>query len=96
MRIMITSFRGHHEAEVLDPEVAKAIYDKMSGKTEEPLPEVLKTQVPDTFQELEALWKEGRLGYSAVSKDKDDELIPMREFDPQAEVLCFLGMIQGG
>ena len=96
MKIMITSFRGDHNCEVAEAEVAEKLFNKLSGKTTEALPEEFKTKVPNTFQELEALWKPGKLGYTMVSKDKDENLIPVKEFDPALDNMLAIAMQQGG
>lgn len=95
MTIKITSHRGHHEAAVMEPEVSQAIYEKMTGKTEAPLPAEYKVKIPDNFGELEGLWKEGRLGYMAFEgKNGDMELI--KEFRPEIDVLLFIAPQQAG
>lgn len=96
MKIMITSFRGDHNCEVLDPVIAETIFNKLSGKSSEALPAEYKTKVPNTFQELENLWRPGKLGYTMVSKDKDENLIPVKAFNPELDNLLAIGMEQGG
>lgn len=95
MVIRITSWRGDHNC-VTEPEVARALYDKLTGKSNEPLPAELKTKVPETFEELAGLWTEGTLGYSAIGLDKDGEIIAVKEFDPKAAEVVFLAPITGG
>lgn len=85
MKIRIQSGRGDHSAEVCE-EVAEAIFNKMTGKTKEALPADLRTKVPDTFQELEFLWKPGKLSFPAI-ENKDDL---MKSFRPEATEVLFL------
>lgn len=97
IKFRITSFRGDHNAVLEAPGVAEAIFNKLSGKTVEPLPPEIKTQVPDTFHELEALWTAGKVeGYTVISQDKDGEIIGMKDFNPAAEVVVAIAPIQGG
>lgn len=93
MRIKVTSFRGHHECEV-PADVGRMIFDKLTGKRKEPLPK--SVVVPDTFQELAALWKSGEGGYTAVSTGDDGEVIGLREFSPEAREILFIAPIVGG
>jgi hypothetical protein len=92
MKINVTSFRGHHEA-VLEPEISEVLFNKMTGKTVEALPKDFK--IPDTFQELEGLWKDGKLGYKAFAGNNGD-LSAVKEFDPLIEEMTFLAPIAGG
>lgn len=94
MKIMITSARGHHEA-VLEPEVGEAIFLKLTGGSEEALPESMRAVVPDTFRELEELWQVGTVGYSPFRK-VGDEIEAVNEFDPNDEELLFVAPITGG
>jgi hypothetical protein len=94
MKINVTSWRGHHEA-VLEPEISKALFNKMTGKTVEALPAEFKTKIPDTWQELEGLWRDGKLGYMAVAGNKGD-LSLVKEFDPLAEEMTFIAPQTGG
>jgi len=97
MLFRITSWRGDHQATIEAPEVAKAVFNKLTGKTVEALPEALKTQVPDTFQELQSLWKDGAVeGYAPIALDKNGELIGMKEFNPEAETVVFIAPIAAG
>lgn len=96
MLIKVTSHRGHHEAAVADPEVARPIFEKLTGKREEPLPEEFKTKIPDTFQELEGLWKKGKMGYTAFQTDGQGEVIGLKEFAPEARDVVFMAPIVGG
>jgi len=64
----------------------------MTGKSTAALPQDLKTKVPDTFQELEALWREGKLGYMAF----DEKDVMVKEFRPEATELLFSPKIIGG
>ena len=94
MKIRITSFRGDHEA-VLDPEIGKAIFLKMTGSSVDALSDSLKAVVPDTFKELEELWKEGKVCYLPFRKVGDD-IETIKEFDPEDEELLFVSPITGG
>lgn len=96
MKIKITSFRGHHEADIMEPEVAEALFDKLTGKTKEALPADLKTKVPDTFEELQGLWQKGKLPYVAAVKKGNAEARIVKEFDPEADDMLFLAPIIGG
>lgn len=96
MKIMVTSFRGDHNAEVEDVAVAEQLFNKLSGKMEEPLPEEVKTKIPDTFQELEGLWKKGKMGYTAFQTDGQGEVIGLKEFAPEARDVVFMAPIVGG
>ena len=93
MTIKITSPRGHHEA-VADADVSEALFLKMTGKSSKRLSDEIKTKLPDNFKELEGLWKPGKLSYIAVSKN--DEMIPVKEFDPAAENIVFISPVSGG
>ena len=93
MRIKVTSHRGHHECEVT-ADVGRMIFEKLTGKRGDPLPKSLK--VPDTFQELAALWQPGQGGYTAVSSDKDGEVLSVREYNPDASEILFIAPITGG
>lgn len=93
MKISITSSRGHHEA-VADVETARCVFEKLTGKRKDPLPRTLK--IPDTFGELEALWKEGGGGYTALAKNKVGDLSLMKEFDPTVEDVAFIAPVVGG
>jgi len=95
MKVMITSFRGDHNA-VLEPEVSQVLFEKLTGKRTEALPADLKTKVPDTFQELEGLWRDGKLGYSAFVQHPEDGIAPVKEFNPEIEDLLFIAPQQGG
>ena len=83
MKIKITSSRGHHEADVMEPEVGKALFDKLSGRSINPLPEEMKAILPENFQELQGLWKEGKLGYvpASVEEGNSDDAAVMTEWD---------------
>jgi len=95
MIIKITSWRGHHEA-VLEPEVGQVLFEKMTGKRVEAIPAEFRVRVPDTFQELESLWQNGKQAYCVVSKDTHGDLIPMKEWNPDVEELLFIAPIAGG
>ena len=100
MIFKITSHRGHHEADVAEAEVSEALFNKLTGKTKEALPTEFKSKVPETFQELEGLWKEGKLGYTATTVDKgldkENNSRLVKEFDPQVKEVVFLGLLGGG
>jgi len=95
MKVKVTSWRGHHEAAVMEPEVARSVFEKMTGKTSKALDPALKVKMPDTFAELEALWRDGTGGYTALAGAGDDMRL-VREFDPAVEELTFLAPIAGG
>jgi len=96
MKVRICSFRGDHNADA-DVAVAEAIYNKVSGKTTAALPESLKTQIPDTFQELKALWTEGEMkGCTPFGVDKDGNMVPMKEFNAEVAEMVVLQPIIGG
>lgn len=96
MKVRICSFRGDHNADA-DVAVAEAIFNKVTGKTKAALPEALKTQIPDTFQELKSLWTEGELkGHTPFGVDKDGNMVPMKEFNPEVAEMIVLQPIQGG
>ena len=93
MKIKVTSRRGHHEADVMEPEVIQAVFNKMTGKTLEPLPDTIRQKLPDTFHELEALWNKGKMGYSAVFGEKGELT---KEFDPNANTMLMIAPQAGG
>jgi hypothetical protein len=95
MKLMVTSWRGHHEAVVDDPTISKAVFEKMTGLNKAALPADMKVKIPDTFQELEGLWRDGPMGYTAVAK-RVDGMEVVKEFDPLIEDLLFLAPIVGG
>ena len=95
MIFKITTFRGHHEASVMEPEVSRQIFDKLTGLSQAALPAEFKTKVPDTFQELEALWKDGPMGYLGFAQ-QGTELTLTKEFDPTVEEMVFIAPQQGG
>ena len=94
MRIRITSHLGHHEA-VIDQDVAKAIFDKMTGKTKAALPKSIRTKVPDNFEQLAALWTDSKMSYVASAK-QGEQLVAVKEFDPQIEDMLFIAPVMGG
>lgn len=96
MKFSITSHRGHHECDLLEVDVQEAIFNKMTGKRHEALPIEYKTKVPDTFEELAGLWKDGNLNYTAISFDKEKEPISFKVFNPEAEEVAFIAMETGG
>ena len=95
MKLKVTSFRGHHEA-VVEPEVGRALFEKMTGRNKAPLPAEIRTAVPETFGELKALWEAGNPGYSALAVSEDKNCAPLREFDPAAQEVLFLAPVAGG
>ena len=100
MVFKITSRRGHHEVDIAEPEVCEALFNKLTGKTNAPLPEEFKGKVPDTFQELQGLWRKGNLAYVATTVDKGMDAANnsrlVTKFDPQLKDVVFLDMISGG
>jgi len=94
MKVNVTSQRGHHEA-VMEPEIAEAVFNKMTGRTVKALDPSFKVKIPDTFGELEALWRDGPGGYTALG-GKGDDLRLVREFDPTVEEMTFIAPIAGG
>lgn len=95
MKFMITSWRGHHGATIDDIQIQKDLFNKLTGLRKEPLPEEYKTKIPDNFQELEALWKTGKMEYDAINVDKG-EWKKIREFNSQVQELVFLAPKTGG
>ena len=97
MKISIMSEHGHHEAvlEGQDIEVGREIFNKLTGKRLKALPPELKTKVPDTFQELAALWNDGGAVYVPVGK-KGGESVKLAEFDPSADEVLFIPPQAGG
>ena len=95
MRLKITSWRGHHQADVETP-VARSLFDKMTGRSKEALPQAVKIAVPDTFAELTALWNAGNPGYTALKVDENKNATVLNDFDPEAEEVIFLAPITGG
>lgn len=91
MKLMIHSFRGEHACDCA-PAVAEALFNKLTGKTEEALPVALKTEIPATFQELEELWRPGKLPFLAA--DESNELV--LAFRPEIKEMIFLAEIIGG
>ena len=75
MIFKITTHKGHHQADVLDEVDQKILFDKLVGTYTDALPVEMKTKVPDTFQELEALWKPGKLAYIPTVKKENDEFL---------------------
>ncbi len=95
MVFKITSLRGHHECAVAQ-EVGRRVFNKLTGLSNEPLPQDFKQHIPANFGELDALWKDGQAGYSAFSVSPAKELSPMREFDAAVNEVLFLAPIVGG
>jgi len=96
MKFRVTSKRGDHQAVLEAPDVAEALFNKLSGKTSAALPAEMKTKIPDTFGELEGLWREGQMGYTAISQDKNENLIGLKDFVPEAETVVFIAPIAAG
>jgi len=98
MRFNITTHRGHHEADVMDEVVGKALFDKLSGRSVNPLPEEMKAILPENFQELQGLWKKGKLGYvpALVEEGNSDAAAVMTEWDPNAKEILLIAMQSGG
>jgi hypothetical protein len=98
MRFNITSGRGHHNAEVMDEAVGKALFCKLTGRSSRPLPKEMRAVLPDNFQELEGLWKQGKLGYlpAAVEEGGSDNATVMTEWDPNAKEILLIAMQSGG
>ena len=100
MKFRITTFRGDHEVDIAEPEVGEALFNKLTGKSNDALPDSFKLKVPDTFQELKGLWQEGRLPYVASTVDRGMDAANnarmVTEFDPKIDEVLFLGMISGG
>lgn len=95
MKIKITSHRGDHQCDVA-PEIGEAIFKKLTGKMDDPLPESFRDQIPDTFEELTALWAKGPGGYTAISQDENGEMIGMKNFMLSAETVVFIAPVVGG
>jgi len=95
MKIRITSFRGDHQG-VVETESGKALFEKLTGQSDAPLPDLMKLAIPETFQELESLWTPGNPGYSAISLDKDGNIIALKDFQQTAETVVFIALIIGG
>lgn len=92
--LKVTSHRGHHEA-VVETEVATAVFNKMTGRQIEPLPENYKDLIPNTFQELVGLWDNKKMGYTAFeAKDGEAELV--KELHDGVQELLFIAPITGG
>lgn len=91
MKIRIHSFRGDHACEP-DVAVAEAIFNKLTGKTKEALPEEIKTKVPDTFKELQELWTEGKMKFLVA--DESNEMV--KEFRPDIQEMLFMPIPIGG
>lgn len=92
MKIKIMSHRGDHEA-VMEVADAKLVFDKLTGKTSAPLPAEVKTRIPDTFQELDALWTEGMSRMTVFSKSTD---LLVTEFQDDLEDLLFMNPLVAG
>jgi hypothetical protein len=92
MKIKITSRRGHHEA-VLETDVSRMIFEKLTGQRTEPLPAEIQAQLPETFRELTALWTPGKTTYLAVDPSADRRI---RDFAPDAGEILFLAPVIGG
>ncbi len=95
MRIKVTSFRGHHECDV-PVEYGRQIFEKLIGRTKEPLSPELRSEMPENFAELQALWSSGAGGYSAFAVDRDKQLIKVERFDGKLDEVVFIAPIVGG
>jgi hypothetical protein len=94
MKISIMSEHGHHEA-VVEDEVSREIFNKLTGKSSKALPAEMKVKVPNTFQELSALWHDGGRTYLAVGK-RGGESVKLAEYDPKADEVLFMPPQAGG
>jgi len=94
LTLKIQSHRGHHECQC-EQEVATAVFDRLTGKRAAPLPDEMRTQLPDTFQDLEALWKGGKQSYVAIVK-KGEEMEKVRQLDKGVVEVMFIPPIVGG
>jgi hypothetical protein len=95
MRIKVHSHRGDHEAVLSEPD-ARLVFNKLTGGYGDPLPADLKTRVPDTWQELEALWNPGQPQYLAAVKDAKGEATLTKEWRPDVAEMTFLAPVTGG
>lgn len=95
MLIKVQSHRGDHNC-LLEGEVAERMFDKLTGRIEAPLGDEVKEAIPETFQELDALFRRGRLSYLPVRKDADGETVLVDEFDPALEGITFIAPVRGG
>jgi hypothetical protein len=94
--LKIQSHKGHHECEC-EQEVATAVFERLTGKRKDPLPKEMKARLPDTFQDLEALWKGGKQSYLAVTpKGKDMDMEQIHEIDVGSGIIMFIPPIAGG
>ena len=95
--LKIQSHKGHHECEC-EHEVATAVFERLTGKRRDPLPKEMKARLPDTFQDLEALWKGGKQSYLAVTqKDKGKDMEKIHEIDVGGGgIIMFIPPIGGG
>lgn len=97
MKVRVTSWRGDHNGDVAEVEVAQAIFEKYSGKRTEALPEAYKAKVPDTFGELKALWTDGKIeGCTPIGLDENGEIVAMKEFNPAVREMVVLQPIAAG
>lgn len=96
MLLMVTSHRGHHEANVGDVAVCEQIFNKLTGKTKEALPESFKCIVPPEFSEIKMLWTNGTMNYTAIAKDSQGETTIVKDFTPNVQEVAFLAPIVGG
>lgn len=95
MIISVTSHRGHHEA-VVENDTARMVFDRLTGKRKEPLPAAVRTKIPDTWAELDALWGGTGGGYTALTREADGKMSDSKEFDPHAEEIAFIAPVTGG
>lgn len=96
MVLKVQSHLGHHEAEVAEPEVSEAVFNKLTGKTVEPLPKEMQEKMPDTWRDLEALWTTGNEQFKVFTRDEQRELVLVREYNPEAKDLLFIPIQSGG
>ena len=91
MKIKITSHNGHEEA-VLDSTLSERIFNKLTGKTTEPIEPAI---LPESLRELKALFSRSKEGYFAATKT-GEEMKVVHYFDPNAEEMVFFAPIVGG
>ena len=89
MKIKFSTHRGVEVCDVI-PEIGEPLYNKLTGRTNEPLLCTLRAFVPNTFAELGALWNKGKLGYSAFEARQNTPLAALSNFDPAAEEIIFV------
>jgi hypothetical protein len=89
--LKIQSHLGHHECQC-EQEVATAVFERLTGNRKDPLPKEMKAKLPDTFQDLEALWKGGKQSYIAISKSMEQ----VRQLEEGVVEIMFIPPIAGG